>query len=114
MNMVDKFLQYLHQGLEFVFKYIKLVWHWSVQQIESLPWESMADLSAPKMAVLGVTALLIIYLLYSSIRELLEAGQKALAAFVTLLSVVVKTLLPLIGAGLAAAGGAWIINNFTF
>jgi hypothetical protein len=51
---------------------------------------------------------------YKAIRELLEAGQKALAAVATLLSVLIKTLPPAILAGLAAAAGAWAVNNVNF
>jgi hypothetical protein len=114
MRLVDKFLQYLQQGIDFVLKYVKIIWVWSATQIENLPWDGMGNLSAPKLVVLAITAGLIVYLLYSSIRELLEAGHKALSAFVTLLSVVLKTLIPLFLAGLAAAGGAWLINTFNF
>jgi|WetSurMetagenome_2_1015567.scaffolds.fasta_scaffold986823_1 hypothetical protein len=111
MQIVEQVLQFVQQGIAFAFKYIKMVWGWSTEQIESLPWQNPQHLEYWQMGVLAVASLLIIYLLYSSIRELLEAGQKALIAFVTLLTVLIKTLLPLFLAGLVAAGGAWIINN---
>jgi hypothetical protein len=56
----------------------------------------------------------VIYFLYRAIRELLEAGEKALSAFATLLAVLIKTLPPAVLAGLAAAAGAWVVNNVTF
>ena len=111
MHIVDQILQFVQQGIAFVFKYVKLIWMWSASQIESLPWQDPKQLEYWQMGVLAVSALLIIYFLYSSIKELLEAGQKALIAFVTLLTVLIKTLLPLFLAGLVAAAGAWIINN---
>jgi hypothetical protein len=44
----------------------------------------------------------------------LEAGEKALSAFATLLTVFVKTLPPILLAGFAAAAGAWVVNNVNF
>ena len=51
------------------------------------------------------------YLLYRAGRELLEAGEKALAALATLLAVFVRTLPPILLAGAAASAGAWVINH---
>jgi chromate transport protein ChrA len=112
--MVEQYLRFVQQGVGIALKYIRIIWMWSIAQIESLPWESLGQLENWKLGVMAVVAIIIIYLLYSSIRELLEAGQKTLFALVTLLTVVIKTLLPLIMAGLVAAGGAWVINNINF
>jgi hypothetical protein len=114
MTFVDQFLQFVQQGIATVFKFIRIVWNWTVEQIEGVPWDSLADLPAWKIAVLVIVAGGIVYLLYATVKELVEAGQKALSAFVTLLSVMIKTLGPLVGAGLVAAGGAWIVNNVNF
>jgi hypothetical protein len=114
MNFVDQFLQFVQQGIATVFKFIRMIWKWTVQQIETVPWDSLGELPIWKMVVLVFIAAGIIYLLFSAVKELLEAGQKALSAFVTLLSVMIKTLAPLLAAGLVAAGGAWIINNVNF
>lgn len=114
MELVDQLLQFVRQGLAAVFRFIEIVWRWSVEQILSVPWDALGDLPLWKQLLLVLTAGAVIYLLYRAIRELLEAGEKALAAFATLLGVLVKTLPPAILAGLAAAVGAWIVNNVNF
>ncbi|NJM33677.1 MAG: hypothetical protein HC850_02065 [Rhodomicrobium sp.] len=114
MQIIDQLLQFLRQGLAAIFNFIELIWRWSVRQILDVPWNALGDLSLWKQLLLVVTAAAVIYLLYKSIRELLEAGEKALSAFATLLSVLIKTLPPAILAGLAAAAGAWVVNNINF
>ncbi len=114
MQFVDQLLQFLRQGLSAIFGFIETIWRWSVDQILSVPWGALGNLPLWKQLLLVVTAITVIYLLYKAIRELLEAGEKALAAFATLLSVLIKTLPPAILAGLAAAAGAWAVNNVTF
>lgn len=114
MQFVDQLLQFLRQGLSAIFRFIEMIWRWSAEQILSVPWGALGDLPLWKQLLLVVTAGVVIYLLYKAIRELLEAGQKALAAVATLLSVLIKTLPPAILAGLAAAAGAWAVNNVNF
>ncbi len=43
--------------------------------------------------------------------ELWEAGERILAAFATLLGVLVRTLPSVMIAGLIALGGLWVLNN---
>ncbi len=114
MQFLDQLLQFLRQGLSAVFRFIEVIWRWSVDQILSVPWGALGDLPLWKQLLLILTAGAVVYLLYKAIRELLEAGEKALSAFATLLSVLIKTLPPAILAGLAAAAGAWVVNNITF
>jgi hypothetical protein len=64
-----------------------------------------------KVILLVVVGCVVVYFLYRAGRELLEAGEKALSAFATLLTVFVKTLPPILIAGVAAAAGAWVINH---
>jgi hypothetical protein len=61
-----------------------------------------------------VTGAAVVYFLYRAGRQLLEAGEKALSAFVTLLTVFVRTLPPILLAGAAAAAGAWVVNHVNF
>jgi hypothetical protein len=56
----------------------------------------------------------VVFLVYRAARELLAAGEKALSAFVTLLTVFVRTLPPILLAGAAAAAGAWAVNHVNF
>ena len=42
-RMFDQFLQFIQQGVETIFKFVQLVWAWSVSQITSLtsvPWQN--------------------------------------------------------------------------
>ena len=93
MQILNQILQFLRQAIVALFNVIQTIWQWSVKQI------------------LAVTAALVAYLLYRAAKELLDAGEKALSAFVTLLTVFVRTLPPILLAGAAAAGGAWIVNH---
>jgi phage-related protein len=114
MQLIDQLLNFIRQGLSAVFRFIELVWRWSVEQILSVPWGALGDLPLWKQLLLVIVAAAVIYLLYRAIRELLDAGEKALVAIATLLTVMIKTLPPAILAGLAAAAGAYVINNVNF
>src|SRR5579884_2578617 len=111
MQFVNQLLQFLQQGLSAVFKFVQLVWSWSVRQITEVPWDRLASMPLWKIVLLFIVAAAIVYLLYKALKELLEAGEKALAAFATLLTVFVKTLPPVLMAGATAAVGAWVINH---
>ncbi len=111
MQFVNQLLQFLKQGLAAIFSFIQVVWQWSVTQILAVPWHQLGTLPWWKIVVLAVTGAVVVYLLYQAGRQLLDAGEKALSAFVTLLTVFVRTLPPILLAGGAAAAGAWVINH---
>jgi hypothetical protein len=54
------------------------------------------------------------YALYRVIVELWQAGERILAAFATLLGVLVRTLPMVLIAGLIALSGVWVLNNVDF
>ncbi len=114
MQFLDQLLNFLRTGLSAIFRFVETIWRWSVQQIFGVPWNALGDLPLWKQLLLVVVAGVVLYFLYKAIKELLEAGEKALAAFATLLTVFVKTLPPILLAGIAAAAGAWVVNNVTF
>src|ERR1700742_4676484 len=114
MAFLNQLLQFLQQGLATVFRFVRTIWTWSVQQILDVPWGGLSQMPFWKVAILVVVAGTVGYFLYRAGRELLEAGEKALSAFATLLSVFIKTLPPVLLAGLAAAAGAWVINHVNF
>jgi hypothetical protein len=114
MQFLNQVLQFVQQGVSAAAKFINMAWAWSFNQIASVPWNNIGQLPLWKILLLIAVAGGIVYLLYKSIRELLEAGQKALAAFATLLSVLIQTILPLVLAGLVAAAGAYVVNNIHF
>lgn len=114
MQFVDQLLDFLRQGITAIFRFIETIWRWSVEQILQVPWGALGDLTLWKQLLLVIIAGGVIYLLYRAAMELLEAGEKALAAFATLLTVFVRTLPPILLAGVVAAVGAWIVNNVAF
>jgi hypothetical protein len=111
MQIINQLLQFLKQAISAIFNFIQTIWQWSVTQILAVPWQQLGNLPWWKVVILAVTGVVVVYLLYRAARELLEAGEKALSAFVTLLTVFVRTLPPILLAGAAAAAGAWVINH---
>jgi hypothetical protein len=114
MELVNQLLAVLQQGLSAIFHFIELVWRWSVTQISLVPWNRLSDLPLYKVVVLVICGAAVAFFIYRAARELLVAGEKALSAFVTLLTVLVRTLPPILLAGGAAAAGAWAVNNLKF
>jgi hypothetical protein len=104
-------LQLLQQGIAAIFRFVQLVWTWSVDQISMLtrvPWH---DWPLWKQVLLVLLIGGIAYALYKVAVELWEAGERILAAFATLLGVLVKTLPSVMIAGLIALAGLWVLNN---
>lgn len=114
MQFLNQLLQLLQQGLAAIFRFIGLIWQWTIAQIGAVPWNRLDELSTIKTILLIIIGLGIVFSLYRAGRELLEAGEKLLNAFVTLLTVFVRTLPYILIAGVAAAGGAWLINHGNF
>jgi hypothetical protein len=114
MQLVNQILQFLQQGLAAVFRFIEIVWRWSVTQIAAVPWNRLSELPWYKVVILAICAGAVAFLIYRAARELFEAGEKALTAFVTLLTVFIRTLPPILLAGAAAAIGAWAVNHVNF
>jgi hypothetical protein len=114
MQFVDQLLNFLRTGLTAIFGFVETIWRWTSQQIFKVPWNALGDLPLWKQLLLFIVACVVLYFLYRAIKELLDAGEKALAAFATLLTVFVRTLPPILLAGIAAALGAWVVNNVNF
>ena len=110
----DALLRFLQQGISAIFRFVELIWGWSVTQISSLmrvPWQ---DWPLWKQIFLAAVIVGVIYALYKVAIELWEAGERILAAFATLLGVLVRTLPSVMIAGLVALGGLWVLNNVDF
>jgi hypothetical protein len=107
----NQLLQFLQQGIAAIFRFVQLVWTWSVAQISTLtrvPWQ---DWPLWKQILLVLLIVGIIYALYKVAVELWEAGERILAAFATLLGVLVRTLPSVMIAGIIALAGLWVLNN---
>ena len=107
----NQLLQFLQQGIAAIFKFVQLIWTWSVGQISALthvPWQSWPLWKQIVLVlVIGGVALA----LYKAAKELWDAAERILAAFAALLGVLVRTLPSVIMAGLIALGGVWVLNN---
>jgi len=107
----DQLLQFLHQGIAAIFRFVQMIWTWSVDQIATLlavPWQQWPFW---KQVLLVVVLVGVIWALYKSAKELFDAGQRILGAFATLLGVLVHTLPSVVLAGLIALGGVWVMNH---
>ena len=107
----DQVLQFLQQGIASIFRFVQLIWSWSVDQITRLlqvPWQ---DWPLWKQIALVLVIGGVVYALLRAGKDLWDAGERILAAFATLLGVLVKTLPRVLVAGVVALGGVWLLNN---
>ena len=111
-QVFDQLLKFLQQGIAAIFRFVELIWNWSVDQITKLlavPWQ---DWPLWKQVLLVLILAVVLGALYRVGRELLEAGAAVLAAFAGLLAVLVQTLPHVFVAGVIALGGVWLVNHF--
>ena len=110
-QVFDQLLRFLQEGISAIFRFVQLVWTWSVDQISKLmavPWQ---EWPLWKVILLVLIMAGVVWSLYRAGRELLEAGAAILAAFAALLGVLVQTLPPVFLAGVIALGGVWLVNH---
>src|SRR5262249_22302414 len=105
------FLQFLQQGIAAIFRFVHLVWAWSIDQINKMmqvPWGNWPLL---KQILLILVIAVVAFILLIAVRRLWFAAVRVLAAFVRFLGVLVYTLPAILSAGCTAAAGLWAINN---
>jgi hypothetical protein len=110
-QVFEQFLKFLHDGIAAIFRFVELIWTWSVDQISRLasaPWQQW-PLWKEILLVLVLAA--VVWALYRVGRELFFAAAAILAAFAELLGVLVRTLPHVMLAGVIALGGIWLINH---
>ena len=110
-QVFDQFLKFLHDGIAAIFRFVEIIWTWSVDQIAklaSVPWQQW-PLWKEILLVLVLAA--VVWALYRVGRELFFAAAAILAAFAELLGVLVRTLPSVMLAGVIALGGVWLINH---
>ena len=110
-QIFDQFLQFLQQGIAAIFRFVQLVWTWSIDQITRMmqaPWESWPIW---KQVVLVIVIAFVAYFLFIAARQLWYAGVHVLAAFASFLGALVVTLPSILLAGVVALAGLWVINN---
>jgi hypothetical protein len=110
-QVFEQFLKFLHDGIAAIFRFVELIWTWSVDQISrlaSVPWQQWP---LWKEILLLLVLAAVVWALYRVGRELFFAAAAILAAFAELLGVVVRTLPHVMLAGVIALGGVWMINH---
>ena len=110
-QVFDELLKFLHQGIAAIFRFVELIWTWSVDQISKLAAEPWQQWPLWKELLLVLILVGVVWALYRAGRELLEAGAEILSAFAHLLGVVVRTLPHVLLAGVIALGGVWLVNH---
>lgn len=111
MQFLNQLIQFLQQGIAAIFKFVQLIWTWSITQVTQVlqsPWQNWP---LWKQVLLVLVLAAVVFALFKVAKELWEAGERVLAAFATLLGVFVRTLPQVVIAGLIAMGGVWLINN---
>jgi hypothetical protein len=110
-QVFDQLLKFLHDGISAIFRFVELIWTWSVEQISKLaavPWQ---EWPLWKQLLLVLILAGVVWALFRVGRELLYAGAAILNAFAHLLGVLVRTLPHVMLAGVIALGGVWLINH---
>src|SRR6266702_4231047 len=110
-QVFDQLLKFLRDGISAIFRFVELIWTWSVDQITKLmavPWQ---EWPLWKQFLLVLILVGVAWALYRAGRELLEAGAAILGAFAHLLGVLVRTLPHVMLAGIIALGGVWLVNH---
>lgn len=107
----NQLLHFLQQGIAAILHFVQILWTWSVGQITTLlavPWQQWP---LWKQILLVLVLAGVIWTLYRVAKELFEAGERILAAFANLLSVLVRSLPSVVLAGLIALAGVWFMNH---
>lgn len=107
----NELLHFLQDGISAIFRFVQIIWTWSVDQISTLlavPWHQWP---LWKQILLVLVLVGVVWALYKAARELFRAGEQILIAFASLLGVLVRTLPSIALAGLIALGGAWLMNH---
>jgi hypothetical protein len=110
-EILTQILRFLQQGIAAIFRFVELIWMWSVDQVTKLTEVPWRDWPALKVVLLVVVVLAVIWALYLVFWELWLGAEKILAAFAGLLVVFVHTLPRVLLAGIIALGGVWLINH---
>jgi hypothetical protein len=110
-QIFDQFLQFLQQGIAAIFRFVQLVWTWSIDQITKMMQAPWGNWPLWKQILLVIVIIAVAYVLFLAARRLWVAGVHVLAAFVRFLGVLVYTLPAILLAGCIALAGLWVINN---
>ena len=110
-QILSQILHFLQQGIAAIFRFVELIWTWSVDQVAKLLAAPWSDWPILKVILLVIVAVAVIWALYRVAWELWIGAERVLSAFATLLVVFVHTLPRVLLAGVIALGGLWLMNH---
>ena len=110
-QIFDQFLQFLQQGIAAIFRFVHLVWTWSIDQITKMMQAPWGNWPLWKQILFVIVIAVVAYVLFIAARRLWVAGVHVLAAFASFLVALVVTLPTILIAGCIALAGLWAINN---
>jgi hypothetical protein len=110
-QIFDQFLEFLQQGIAAIFRFVQLVWTWSMDQITKVMQASWESWPLWKQLLLVLVIAAVAFALFIAAKQLWVAGAHVLAAFASFLGALVVTLPTILIAGFIALAGLWLINN---
>jgi hypothetical protein len=110
-QILSEILRFLQTGIAAIFRFVELIWDWTVSQVVRLtevPWQQWPIL---KVILLLIVVGAVIWALYRVFWELWIGAERVLSAFAGLLVIFVQTLPRVLLAGVIALGGVWVMNH---
>ena len=86
-QVLNQLLQLMQQGVDAIFRFVHLIWSWSVDQIMGLTRAPWGDWPLWKQVFLVLVIAGVVWALFRAAKELWDAAERILAAFATLLAV---------------------------
>ena len=77
-QIIDQIVQFLQQGIAWIFNFFKLIWTWSFGQMIAIFQSDWQSLPLWKILVLAAVVIGIIYVLYKAVLQLWDAAEKIL------------------------------------
>src|SRR5947208_7308875 len=110
-EILDQFLQLLQQAIAAIFRFVGLVWAWSLDQINKMAQVPLENWPLWKQILLALVAAAVGYALFVAAWRLWVASIRAFAAFASFAAALIVALPPILIAGVIALAGLWVINN---
>jgi hypothetical protein len=110
-EFVNQILHFLQTGIAAIFRFVEMIWDWSVSQVVRLtevPWQQWPIL---KVILLLIVVIAVVWALYRVAWELWLGAERVLSAVAGLLVIFVHTLPRVLLAGVIALGGVWVMNH---
>lgn len=113
-KIIRQVVEFLSQGIEVILKFLSLVWTWSFGQMIAIFQSNWQSLPFWKLIILALVSIIVAFLLFKALREIWGAAEGVFKSFVSLLSAFVTVLPYIVGSGLVAFAGSWLIQNLNF